>query len=213
MAGLEEPRSQLLKHLSREISDKRVIDAMAHVPRELFVPRELYYAAYDDRPLSIGYQQTISQPYIVALMTQALEITENDKVLELGTGSGYQTAILAELAKKVISIERIPQLIESAKKVLDRLGYNNVVIHMAEETLGWSEGAPYNAIIVTAGAPEVPAILIDQLEYGGRLVIPVGSRWEQELLRVTREEPHNRIERLGGCRFVPLIGTNAWDKD
>lgn len=213
MAGLEEPRSQLLKHLSREIGDERVIEAIARVPREQFIPHDLYYAAYDDRPLSIGYQQTISQPYIVALMTQALELTENDKVLELGTGSGYQTAILAELAKKVISIERIPQLIDSAQKVLDRLGYTNVEIHMAEETLGWMKEAPYNAIIVTAGAPDVPAVLVEQLSYGGRLVIPVGSRWEQELLRITRGKTGNRIEKLGGCRFVPLIGVNAWEKD
>lgn len=213
MTGLEKPRSQLLKYLSCEISDTRVIEAMARVPRELFVPRDLYYAAYDDRPLSIGYQQTISQPYIVALMTQALQITKNDRVLELGTGSGYQTAILAELAQEVISIERVPQFIDSATKVLDKLGYTNIEIHMAGETLGWMQGSPYNAIIVTAGAPNVPDTLIEQLACEGRLVIPVGSRWEQELLRITREKPHNRVDKLGGCRFVPLIGINAWDKD
>jgi protein-L-isoaspartate(D-aspartate) O-methyltransferase len=213
MQGLDGPRSQLLRHLSREISDERVLAAMSRVPRERFVPADLFYAAYEDRPLSIGYQQTISQPYIVALMTEALEITENDRVLEVGTGSGYQTAILAELAKEVISIERIPQLIDSAKKVLDMLGYTNIEIHMAEEALGWQQGAPYDAIIVTAGAPKVPDILVDQLVYKGRLVIPVGSRWEQELVRVTKMKPDNRIDRLGGCRFVPLIGTNAWDND
>jgi protein-L-isoaspartate(D-aspartate) O-methyltransferase len=213
MPGLDVPRSQLLRHLSREISDEDVLAAISRVPRELFIPTDLYYAAYEDRPLSIGYQQTISQPYIVALMTEALAITENDRVLELGTGSGYQTAILAELAKEVISIERIPQLIDNAKKVLDRLGYTNVEIHMAEETLGWRKDAPYDAIIVTAGAPNIPDVLIDQLVDKGRLVIPVGSRWEQELLRVTKMKPDNRVDRLGGCRFVPLIGTNAWDKD
>lgn len=213
MPGLDGPRSQLLKHLSREISDERVLEAMARVSREMFIPDDLRYAAYEDRPLSIGYQQTISQPYIVALMTEALEITENDRVLELGTGSGYQTAILAELAKKVISIERIPQLIDSAKKVLDMLGYANIEIYMAEETLGWRRDAPYDAIIVTAGAPNIPDTLVDQLEYKGRLVIPVGSRWEQELLRVTKMKPDNRIDRLGGCRFVPLIGTNAWHNE
>ena len=213
MHGLNEPRSQLIKRLSREINDKRVLEAMARVPRELFVPSSAYSFAYDDRPLSIGYQQTISQPFIVALMTEAMDIQENDKVLELGTGSGYQTAILAELAKKVVSTERIPQLIDLATMVLDRLGYTNIEIHLAEEKLGWQQEAPYNAIIVTAGAPSVPEVLIDQLAPAGRLVIPVGSRWEQELLKITKTDSGNRIDKLGGCRFVPLIGINAWDKD
>jgi protein-L-isoaspartate(D-aspartate) O-methyltransferase len=213
MHGLDAPRSQLIKHLNREITDKRVIEAISRVPRELFVPPSAYSYAYDDRPISIGYQQTISQPFIVALMTEAMGIQENDRVLELGTGSGYQTAILAELAAKVVSTERIPQLIDSATKVLDRLGYTNIEIHLTEETLGWPQGAPYDAIIVTAGAPDIPEVLVDQLAPAGRLVIPVGSRWEQELLRITKTESGNRIDRLGGCRFVPLIGINAWDKD
>jgi protein-L-isoaspartate(D-aspartate) O-methyltransferase len=213
MHGLDAPRSQLIKHLNREITDKRVIEAISRVPRELFVPPSAYSYAYDDRPLSIGYQQTISQPFIVALMTEAMGIQENDRVLELGTGSGYQTAILAELAAKVVSTERIPQLIDSATKVLDRLGYTNIEIHLTEETLGWPQGAPYDAIIVTAGAPGIPEILIDQLAPAGRLVIPVGSRWEQELLRITKTDSGNHIDRLGGCRFVPLIGISAWDKD
>lgn len=213
MHGLDKPRSQLIKHLSREINDKRVIEAMSHVPRELFVPPSAYSFAYDDRPLSIGYQQTISQPFIVALMTEAMNIKESDKVLELGTGSGYQTAILAELAAKVVSTERIPQLIESASSVLDRLGYTNIEIHLAAETLGWPQGAPYDAIIVTAGAPGIPEVLIDQLAFSGRLIIPVGSRWEQELLRITKTDSGNHIDKLGGCRFVPLIGSNAWEKD
>ena len=213
MHGLEAPRSQLIKHLNREINDKRVIEAISHVPRELFVPPSAYSYAYDDRPLSIGYQQTISQPYIVALMTEAMNIQESDRVLELGTGSGYQTAILAELAAKVVSTERIPQLVDSATRVLDSLGYTNIEIHPAGETLGWPQDAPYNAIIVTAGAPEIPEVLIDQLSPAGRLVIPVGSRWEQELLRITKTDSGNRIDKLGGCRFVPLIGINAWDND
>ncbi|MEJ2738236.1 MAG: protein-L-isoaspartate(D-aspartate) O-methyltransferase [Dehalococcoidia bacterium] len=213
MHGLDASRSQLLQHLSREINDERVIEAISRVPRELFVPPSAYSYAYDDRPLSIGYQQTISQPFIVALMTEAMNIQKNDRVLELGTGSGYQTAILAELAAKVISTERVPQLIDSATSVLARLGYTNIEIHLAGETLGWPQGAPYNAIIVTAGAPDIPEVLIDQLAPAGRLVIPVGSRWEQELLRITKTDSGNRIDKLGGCRFVPLIGTNAWDKD
>jgi protein-L-isoaspartate(D-aspartate) O-methyltransferase len=213
MHGLDAPRSQLIKHLNREINDKRVVEAISRVPRELFVPPSAYSYAYDDRPLSIGYQQTISQPFIVALMTEAMNIQENDRVLELGTGSGYQTAILAELAAKVVSTERIPQLIESATRVLDRLGYANIEIHLTEEILGWPQGAPYDAIIVTAGAPRIPELLVDQLAPAGRLVIPVGSRWEQELLRITKTDSGNRIDKLGGCRFVPLIGINAWDKD
>jgi protein-L-isoaspartate(D-aspartate) O-methyltransferase len=213
MHGLDEPRSQLIKHLNREINDKRVVEAMARVPRELFVPPSAYNFAYDDRPLSIGYQQTISQPFIVALMTEAMDIQDDDKVLELGTGSGYQTAILAELAAKVVSTERIPELIESATKVLSRLGYTNIEIYPAGETLGWQQGAPYNAIIVTAGAPAIPEVLLDQLALNGRLVIPVGSRWEQELIKVTKTDSGNRIDKLGGCRFVPLIGANAWEKD
>jgi protein-L-isoaspartate(D-aspartate) O-methyltransferase len=213
MHGLDDPRSQLIKHLNRKINDKRVIEAMSRVPRELFVPPSAYSYAYDDRPLSIGYQQTISQPFIVALMTEAMYIQENDRVLELGTGSGYQTAILAELAAKVISTERIPQLIDSATQVLDRLGYSNIEIHLTGETLGWPQDAPYDAIIVTAGAPGIPEVLVDQLAPAGRLVIPVGSRWEQELMRITKTDSGNRIDKLGGCRFVPLIGINAWDKD
>lgn len=209
---LESARARLIECLSREISDKRVLAAMARVPRELFVPPECYYAAYEDMPLSIGFGQTISQPFIVALMTQALELKGNEKVLELGTGSGYQTAILAELAKWVVSVERIPELAESARRVLEKLGYTNIEIHMAEKTLGWPAAAPYDAIIVTAGAPRIPDALLKQLKLGGRLVIPVGSRWEQDLLRVTKRRKGNLVESLGGCRFVPLIGNGAWEE-
>jgi protein-L-isoaspartate(D-aspartate) O-methyltransferase len=211
VVDLERARQSLLNSLNREIADKRVVDAMRRVPREAFVPQEQYHAAYDDRPLSIGFGQTISQPFIVALMVQALELRGDEKVLELGTGSGYEAAILAELAQKVVTVECIPELAEVARQVLDKLGYSNIEIHIASRTLGWPEGAPYDAIIVSAGAPTVPQSLVEQLTWNGRLVIPVGSRWQQELLRVTKLRKGNEIENLGGCYFVPLIGEGAWE--
>jgi len=210
VADLEWARENLLKYLDHEIADKRIVEAMKHVPREAFVSPEHYHAAYDDRPLGIGFGQTISQPFIVALMVQALELKGNEKVLELGTGSGYEAAILAELAQKVVTVECIPELAESAKQVLDKLGYSNIEVHVAGKTLGWPEGAPYDAIIVSAGAPSVPEVLLEQLTRNGRLVIPVGSRWQQDLLKVTKLKKSNRIENLGGCYFVPLIGEGAW---
>ncbi len=209
---LERARQTLLKYLDHEIADKRVVDAMRRIPREAFVSQEQHHVAYDDRPLSIGFGQTISQPFIVALMVQALELRGDEKVLELGTGSGYEAAILAELAQKVVTVECIPELAESAKQVLDKLGYSNIEVHVAGKTLGWSEGAPYDAIIVSAGAPTVPQALLEQLTWNGRLVIPVGSRWQQELLRVTKLKKRNEIENLGGCYFVPLIGEGAWEE-
>jgi len=212
VVDLERARDNLLKHLEYEIADKRVIEAMKRVPREAFVSRDQYHVAYDDRPLSIGFGQTISQPFIVALMVQALELRGDEKVLELGTGSGYEAAILAELAQKVVTVECIPELAESARQVLDNLGYSNIEVHVAGRTLGWPEGAPYDAIIVSAGAPTVPEVLLEQLAWNGRLVIPVGSRWQQELLRVTKLRKRNHIENLGGCYFVPLIGEGAWGK-
>jgi len=208
---LERARENLFRYLGREIADKRVIEAMTRVPREAFVPPQQYHSAYDDRPLSIGFGQTISQPFIVALMVQALELSGDEKVLEVGTGSGYEAAILAELAQKVVTVECIPELAKSAKEVLDRLGYSNIEIHVAGRTLGWPEKAPYDAIIVSAGAPKVPQVLLEQLTLNGRLVIPVGSRWQQELLRVTKLRKGNKIENLGGCCFVLLIGEGAWD--
>jgi protein-L-isoaspartate(D-aspartate) O-methyltransferase len=212
VADLERARETLLKYLDHEIADKRVVEAMRRVPREAFVSPEQYHVAYDDRPLGIGFGQTISQPFIVALMVQALELKEREQVLELGTGSGYEAAILAELAQKVVTVECIPELAESAKQVLDKLGYSNIEVHVAGKTLGWPEGAPYDAIIVSAGAPTMPEVLLEQLAWGGRLVIPVGSRWQQDLLRVTRLRKGNRIENLGGCYFVPLVGEGAWEK-
>jgi protein-L-isoaspartate(D-aspartate) O-methyltransferase len=208
----EEARARLISQLSNEIKEERVLAAMSRIPRELFVPSASRHLAYEDRPLPIGWKQTISQPYIIALMTQALELTGNEKALEIGTGSGYQAAILAELTMKVITVERIQPLAEAARKVLDRLGYTNIEIHLAEETLGWKQGAPYNAIMVTAGAPSIPNDLLVQLAIGGRMVIPVGSRYIQELCKITKRKDKNVVQNLGGCRFVSLIGKNAWEK-
>jgi len=212
VVDLERARENLFKHLEYEIADKRVIEAMRHVPREAFVSQEQCHLAYEDRPLSIGFGQTISQPFIVALMVQALELRGDEKVLELGTGSGYEAAILAGLAQEVVTVECIPELAESARQVLENLGYSNIGVHISGRTLGWPEEAPYDAVIVSAGAPTVPKILLEQLAWNGRLVIPVGSRWQQELLRVTKLRKRNRIENLGGCYFVPLIGEGAWGK-
>jgi protein-L-isoaspartate(D-aspartate) O-methyltransferase len=210
MKDLEAARAELLKQLDTEIRDKRVLAAMAHIPREFFVPTESRHLAYEDGPLPIGYEQTISQPYIIALMTEALELKNKEKVLEVGTGSGYQTAILAALAKLVISVERVPALAESARQVIDSLNINNVEIHLAEETLGWQKEAPYDAIMVTASAPEIPEDLLDQLKIDGRMVIPVGPRYSQELYKVTKRKDRNQVQNLGGCRFVALIGKGAW---
>jgi protein-L-isoaspartate(D-aspartate) O-methyltransferase len=211
MKDFETARAGLMAHLGAEIRDKRVLAAMSRIPREKFVPQESRHLAYEDGPLPIGCEQTISQPYIIALMTEALELNGNEKVLELGTGSGYQTAILAELAKTVISVERVPALAESARKVLDSLGYTNIEIHIAEETLGWQKGAPYDAIMVTAGAPDIPDDLVSQMAIGGRMVIPAGSRYIQELYKVTKQKDKNHVQKLGGCRFVALIGKDAWE--
>ena len=185
---------------------------MKRVPREAFVPRKSYLDAYDDRPLSIGFGQTISQPFIVALMLQALALEGKEKVLELGTGSGYEAAVLAELVSRVVTVEVVPELAESAARILRELGYSNVEVHIAGKILGWPEEAPYAAIIVSAGAPSIPQVLLEQLAWEGRLVIPAGSRWQQELIKVTKYRKGNKIENLGGCYFVPLIGEDAWEK-
>lgn len=208
----EAARASLVEHLSTEVRDKRVLTAISRVPRELFVPPDIRHLAYQDKPLPIGLEQTISQPFIIALMTEALELTGSEKVLELGCGSGYQTAILAELARRVITVERLPALIETARSVLDSLGYINIEINLNEESLGWPKEAPYDAILVTAGAPRVPAELLDQLAIGGRLVIPVGSRYTQELYKITKHPEKNNVQNLGGCRFVSLIGKEAWEE-
>ena len=209
----EAARARLIEHLGSEIKDERVLAAMVRIPRERFVPPEEQDLAYEDIPLPIGLDQTISQPFIVALMTEALELTGGEKVLEVGTGSGYQAAILAELARLVITVERLPTLTEGAKRVLDSLGYTNIVVHLAEKTLGWQAEAPYDAIMVTAGAPRVPVDLLAQLAIGGRLVIPIGSRYVQELYKVTKRRKKNIVQNLGGCRFVSLIGEGAWEEE
>jgi protein-L-isoaspartate(D-aspartate) O-methyltransferase len=213
MSDYQAARAKLIEHLGTEIKDRRVLEVMGRIPREKFVPREMRRQAYEDKPLPIGAGQTISQPYIIALMTESLELTGGEKVLELGTGSGYQTAILAELAKKVVSVERVPTLSDSAEKLLKELGYANIELHLAGETLGWPEGAPYDAIMVTAGAPDIPEDLLKQLNVGGRMIIPTGSRYIQELCKVTKRQEGVRVENLGGCRFVSLIGKNAWQKE
>ena len=211
--NFEAARAGLVKQIGTEIKDKRVLAAMARVPREKFVPPEIQHLAYEDRPLPIGLEQTISQPFIIALMTEALELAGNEKALEVGTGSGYQAAILAELARLVISVERLPALAEAAKRRLDSLGYTNLEVHIAEETLGWQRAAPYDAIMVTAAAPRVPEDLLAQLAFGGRLVIPVGSRYLQELYKITRQRKKNVVQNLGGCRFVSLISKGAWAEE
>jgi protein-L-isoaspartate(D-aspartate) O-methyltransferase len=209
---LDADRAKLFHCLRQEIKDLRVIEAMEHIPREVFVPPASRHLAYKDMPLAIGMGQTISQPYIVALMTEALELRGTEQVLELGTGSGYQAAILAELARWVVSVERHQPLIDLATQSLNSLGYTNIEIHLAGQILGWKEGAPYDGIIVTAGAPQVPQELLGQLVEGGHLVIPVGSRYEQELLKVTKKKGTVTTKNLGGCRFVPLIGEGAWEE-
>ena len=196
---------------ARGVVDSRVLAAMRKVPRHLFIPPHLWDQAYNDYPLPIGEDQTISQPYIVALMTELLEIREMDRVLEVGTGSGYQAAILAELAAAVLSIDRVGGLAEQARQVLDSLGYTNVRIRVGDGTLGWPEEMPFDAIIVTAGAPKVPRPLTEQLALGGRLVIPVGDVWSQTLTCVRKTESGLKFEYHGGCRFVRLIGKYGWD--
>jgi protein-L-isoaspartate(D-aspartate) O-methyltransferase len=197
----------------RGITDARVLKAMETVPRHLFIDEGLIAQAYSDNPLPIGERQTVSQPYIVALMTQALELKGKERVLEIGTGSGYQTAILAELVERVFSIERIAALASRARKILDQLNYYNVAIRVGDGSYGWKEESPFDAIITTAAAPAVPRYLIEQLLVGGRLIIPVGARDVQTLYKFTRlSEDINdlKTEDLGGCRFVSLIGDSGW---
>jgi protein-L-isoaspartate(D-aspartate) O-methyltransferase len=198
---------------SRGIRDMRVLDAMSKIPRHLFVEEALHGQAYNDYPLPIGEKQTISQPYMVALMTEALEIKGDDRVLEIGTGSGYQAAILAELAEWVYSVERIRSLANKARKLLDELNCYNVEIRVSDGTNGWKEKAPYQAITVTAGAPEIPQPLLDQLAPGGRLVVPVGNAFSQTLVRVLRTKGGFKQEDMGGCHFVKLIGNHGWDEE
>jgi protein-L-isoaspartate(D-aspartate) O-methyltransferase len=197
----------------RGISDPRVLEAMSKVPRHLFVPEDYQGSAYEDRPLPIGEGQTISQPYMVAIMTQSLELKEREKVLEVGTGSGYQAAILAELARTVYTVERIPSLTQRARKVLADLGYENIFFRTADGSKGWPEEAPFDGIIVTAGAPDIPQSFKDQLAEGGRLVIPTGPRYTQTLFKLTREGTRFVEEDVTGCVFVPLVGDHGWKEN
>ena len=206
-------RQVLVAELRGEIRDERVLRAFSRVPREQFVADELRHLAYEDRPLPLGYGQTISQPLMVAMMTELLHLQGHEKVLEIGTGSGYQAAILAELAAHVVTVERVPELAEAAAERLRALGYRNVTVHLAKPELGWPEEAPYDAILVTAAAPRVPRALIEQLAIGGRLVIPVGRRTLQQLVSVTRQQDGVRVRRHGPVRFVPLIGHEAWPEE
>jgi protein-L-isoaspartate(D-aspartate) O-methyltransferase len=196
--------------VSRGIRDQRILNAFLDVPRHKFVEEYLKYKAYDDYPLSIGYGQTISQPYMVALMTETLSPKPEDTILEIGTGSGYQAAILSRLCSTVYSIERISTLASRARKLLDELGYYNVHIRIGDGTMGLPQDSPYDGIIVTAGAPHVPEALVEQLKEDGRLVIPVGDQSIQDLKRFTRTKDGVKEESMGGCRFVKLIGKNGW---
>lgn len=197
----------------RGIHDARVLAAMRNVPRHAFVDPSLAPQAYEDSPLPIGEGQTISQPYMVAIMTAALGLREDDRVLEIGTGSGYQTAVLAELAQWVYSIERIPSLAQRAQETLARLGHSNISTRIGDGSQGWPEAAPFRAIIVTAGAPAIPQPLVEQLEVGGRLVIPVGPSHAQTLRRVLKKEEGIQEEELVGCVFVKLVGEHAWHEE
>ena len=200
--------------LARGVKDQRVLDAMLRVPRHLFVPDALAAQAYSDFPLPIGERQTISQPYMVAVMSEALQLKGEEKVLEIGTGSGYQAAVLALLARQVFSLERLPALARQARRILDNCGFARVSVRVTDGTFGWEEEAPFDGIIVTAGAPAVPQPYRDQLAVGGRLVIPVGDRISQLLVRVTRLSDRDfREERLFGCRFVPLVGGLGWREE
>ncbi|HEV7506005.1 MAG TPA: protein-L-isoaspartate(D-aspartate) O-methyltransferase [Thermoanaerobaculia bacterium] len=196
----------------RGVRDRRVLEAMRTVPREAFVPERFAKFAYDDSPLPIAEEQTISQPYVVGLMAEALEIRPADKVLEIGAGSGYAAAVLSRLGRYVYAVERHESLAREARERLARLGYENVHVLHGDGTLGWPEHAPYDAIVVAAGGPEVPPALLDQLAEGGRLVIPIGpDPRTQELVRVRRRaEGGNVRENLGSVRFVPLIGAQGW---
>jgi protein-L-isoaspartate(D-aspartate) O-methyltransferase len=200
--------------IHRGITDQRVIAAFRKVPRHIFVEEPLQDRAYEDHPLPIGFGQTISQPYMVGLMTQILALHGNERVLEIGTGSGYQAAILAELAERVYTIERIKRLAERAEKILyDELKYKNIVIIVGDGTYGVPQYAPFDRIIVTAGAPDIPKTLINQLADGGRLVIPKGDRYVQTLTVVDKKGEELVISYEGGCVFVPLIGKYGWQEE
>lgn len=195
---------------ARGVTDPKVLEAMSNVPRHLFVSEALRDQAYGDFPLPIGEQQTISQPYIVAEMTQALQPGKEDRILEIGTGSGYQAAVLAEIVFRVYTIEKIHSLYLNTRKLFDKLRYHNIVTKYSDGTSGWSDESPFDGIIVTAGAPGIPKPLVSQLAVGGRMVIPVGDRYSQELIKLYKDEHGIHKTNLGGCRFVKLVGEYGW---
>jgi protein-L-isoaspartate(D-aspartate) O-methyltransferase len=205
-------REEMVKRqiVARGITDEKVISAMRTVPRHLFVSEALTDQAHGDFPLPIGEQQTISQPYIVAEMTQALQLSKEDRVLEIGTGSGYQAAIISQIAYRVYTIERIHSLLLKARSLFDRLLYHNILTRYSDGTSGWADQSPFDAIIITAGAPKIPETLVSQLAMGGRMVIPVGDQYSQELIKLHREKNGIHKTNLGGCRFVKLIGEQGW---
>jgi protein-L-isoaspartate(D-aspartate) O-methyltransferase len=196
--------------IGRGIKHRRVIEVMRKIPRHFFIDAGIINRAYNDCALPIGEKQTLSQPYMAARMVEALDLRSQEKALEIGTGSGYQTALLAELCFNVFSVEKVRSLARKAREVLDNLEYHNIAIHVGDGTIGWSEHAPYDAVIVAAGAPEVPRPLLDQLSIGGRLVIPVGDEQNQTLMRITRTASGLAEEQLGDCKFVKLLGKYAW---
>ena len=207
------PRARMVEYLRNyyKIADERVLEAMNRVPRHLFVPEAIQSQAYKDNALPIAAGQTISQPYIVARMSELLELKGRERVLEIGSGSGYQTAVLALIARKVFAIERIPELSTTAKDKLLRLGYRNISFKTADGTEGWESYAPFDAILVGAGGPEIPEPLVKQLVVDGRMVIPIGREQKsQTLVRVTRTETGYKTENCGPCAFVPLIGEHGW---
>ncbi len=195
---------------SRGVTDPFVLAAMLKVPRHLFVSDALRDQAYGDFPLPIGEQQTISQPYIVAEMTQALQPGKDDRILEIGTGSGYQAAILAEIVFRVYTIEKLYPLYTKTRKLFDQLQYHNIVTKYSDGTSGWKDESPFDAIIVTAGSPGIPKPLVSQLAVGGRMVIPVGDQYSQELIKLYKDEHGIHKSNLGGCRFVKLVGEYGW---
>jgi protein-L-isoaspartate(D-aspartate) O-methyltransferase len=198
---------------ARGITDPAVLRAMRTVPRHLFVSEALMDQAYADNPLPIGEQQTISQPYIVAHMTQALQLNSDDRVLEIGTGSGYQAAILSEIVFRVYTIETIRSLHMNARKLFDELKYTNIVTRYADGTNGWKDESPFDAIIITAGAPDIPKPRVDQRVMGGRMVLPVGDRLTQDMVKLYRDEDGIHQSKLGGCRFVKLVGDHGWGEN
>lgn len=210
--NLELAKKQLLQEIDVSISDKSILKVLSKVPRQMFVPLEQQHLSYENAPLSIGDGQTISQPLIVCIMIELLELKFTDKVLDVGSGSGYQTALLAELSNMVVGVERIKRFVDSSKKSIAKLGYTNVEIYEAGEELGYPDLAPYDAIIVGAAAPKLPLQLVEQLSPMGRLVIPVGDRKNQELVKVVKTENSYIAKTCGNCRFVPLIGRGAWSE-